>query len=307
MTRVLSDAWGSVKSLSPRQRDTLGQQGYRLLAEAGGYRLLDGPGLITKSRLEEAAEEWPSALWTWHAFDTVDTTMAVARRLWLETESPVAVVADTQTAGRGRRGRSWTSPPGAGLHLSLAASVPSEWLSGPLTLVTGLAAQAAVRRVTGISLGLKWPNDGLWEGQKCFGVLVDAQPGLSSWVILGIGINVNGQGHCVWPGAVTLEEAAGRPWNRSVLAAAVAQDVERAFETWACEGTPSFLQQWREVNVTLGRPVSIHQQDTVWYGYAEDILPSGALQVRKPDGTLLTVTAGEVSLRTLEGTGGGLS
>lgn len=296
-----------VQPLSPRKRHALERQGYRLLAEAEGYRVIDGPGLITASSVAEAIHDGPASGWTWHVFDTVDTTMAVARRLWLETGAPVAVVAETQTAGRGRRGRSWKSEPGVGLHLSLARAVPRDWLSGPLTLLAGLAARDAVKCLTGIALGLKWPNDGLWDGRKCLGVLVEAQSGRDAWAVLGIGVNVNGEGDRIWPGAVTLEEASGRPWSRSVLAVRTAEAVAHLFEEWAREGTPRLLQRWREANVTLGRPVSIQQQEQTWYGYAEDILPSGALEVRKPDGSLVTVTAGEVSLRASDWTVGGSS
>ncbi len=267
--------------------------------------VVDGPGRQSRRRVLAAVAEAPSPWpWGWCVRQVVTTTMAVARRELDRRAGPVAVLADRQTKGRGRRGRRWESSAGAGLHLSLAWHPGPELVaSGALTLRVGVAAARAVERVTGVRLGLKWPNDGLHQGQKVMGVLCEGGTYPTPWVVAGIGMNINGLPPAGVTGATTLAAITGRPWSRAALAAAIAAETAAVLES----GDAGWFEEYQERSrgVTLGRRVRVMGAGTLEYeGQAESVEATGALWVRRDDGTLARVTAGEVSIRA---TGGGSS
>ena len=129
-----------------------------------------------------------------YQYDMLDSTNTQCRRLAAEGVMDAVVTADCQTAGRGRMGRSFQSPPGLGLYLSVL------WRTGlrtdTLPMVTPLAAVAvcrAVERVCGLRCGIKWPNDLVLGGRKVCGILTESSfrpDGAPDWVIVGIGVNV---------------------------------------------------------------------------------------------------------------------
>jgi BirA family biotin operon repressor/biotin-[acetyl-CoA-carboxylase] ligase len=267
--------------------------------EHGHWVVVDGPGWQSRARVLAAVAEAPSPWpWAWRVRQVVSTTMTVARRELDRRPGPVAVLADRQTKGRGRRGRRWESSAGAGLHLSLAWPPGPELVAaGALTLRVGVAAARAVERVTEVRLGLKWPNDGLHQGQKVMGILCEGGTYPTPWVVAGIGMNINGLPPAGIEGATSLAAITGRPWSRARLAAAIAAETAAVLESrddsWFGE------YQDRSRGVTLGRRVRVMGAGTREYqGQAESVDATGALWVRRDDGTLVPVTAGEVSIRT---------
>ncbi|MCL8209380.1 MAG: biotin--[acetyl-CoA-carboxylase] ligase [Actinomycetia bacterium] len=295
MTRWVAGRRYRPDRCSEAEWEALWAQGYRWIDEGTRRRLLDGPGLLTASRVERRAG---SSWFHWVVLAEVDTTMRVARERLLAEGRPVAVVADHQRQGRGRRGRGWAGIPGGSLALSLGWAPPGGGIEGPLTLAVGVAAAAAVERTTGVRLGLKWPNDGMVGERKAMGILAEAGHDASPWVVVGIGINVNGSPPPEAPEATTLEAAAGRPFDRADLAVAVAAAVAEVAQSWsAVEARTRWLAAWRERSLTLGRPVRVVEADRSWVGFAEDVDADGALLVRRDDGTRVPVYAGDVSLR----------
>lgn len=282
--------------LPPDEWQTLWTQGFRWLSSGDRYRFVDGPGLLTLDRVTSVTGDG-SDFWQWSVYDEVETTMAVAQRALWANRQPVAILAAEQRAGRGRRGRGWTSIPGGSVLLSLGWLPPLEWLQSPITLAAGVAAVEALETVTGVGLFLKWPNDGVVGDQKFMGVLSEAGVDPIPWVVIGFGINVNGTVPKTVPNATTLESLTSRPWPRDIVAVAVASGVARMIAEWSRSGVQPLLDRWRSHNVTLGRPVLVYQSEDPWAGFAEDLTPSGALVVRRLDGHTVTVTAGEVTLR----------
>ncbi len=273
--------------------------------EHGHWVVVDGPGWQSRARVLAAVAAAPSPWpWTWRVRQVVSTTMTVARQELDARRGPIAVLADRQTKGRGRRGRRWESSAGAGLHLSLAWHPGPELVSsGALTLRVGVAAARAVERVTGVHLGLKWPNDGLHQGLKVMGVLCEGGTHPTPWVVAGIGMNVNGLPPAGVTGATSLAAITGRPWSRASLAAAIAANIAAVLET----GDDSWFWDYQERSrgVTLGRRVRVMGAGIREYeGEAESVDTTGALWVRRDDGALVAVTAGEVSIRAT-GEGGG--
>ncbi len=235
----------------------------------------------------------------WH--DTLASTNDLAKRL---AEIPVpegtVVVAEHQTAGRGRLGRPWSSPRG-GVWLSviLKPGLPLEQV--PLIgLAASIAAARAIRATTGLLARVKWPNDVLIDGQKVAGILVEAGPG-ADWVVVGIGINANvAQGdlpkEAAYP-VTSLEAALGHPVDRSALVRALLRELERQYDVLRVAGAAATVRRWREIADTLGRVVRVEIGGTALEGLARDIDESGALLVQQPDGTCQRVIAGEITVR----------
>ena len=206
------------------------------------------------------------------------------------------VTTDDQTAGRGRIGRAWKSLPGRQLALSLVLrpAFPPHFL----VMASALAVAAAIETVSGLTPAIKWPNDVLVDGRKVCGILIETSPGVA---ILGIGLNVNGSlaGDAeLAPRATTLAEAAGRDLSREDLAIALIRRLDDLYTLLASGGMAArerVRAEWRARLVTLGRHVSIRQNGAEIAGVAEDVDADGALLLRRDDGTLQTITWGDVS------------
>lgn len=217
---------------------------------------------------------------------TMDVATEAARRGAAEG---YVVGADTQTAGRGRRGRAWESPLGAGVYLSLVLRPPpgDARLLGLLTLAVGVGVRRAVARATGLAPDLKWPNDVVIGRRKLAGILAeghhvgtDAQA-----VVVGIGVNVAPAPMSleVSPLATSLEEALGRAISRSDLLAALFVDVIAAYVELRGDGPDDILREWTQAAPSaLGVTVEWDAPDGARRGVTEGIDGDGALLVRTP-------------------------
>ncbi|MGH3432685.1 MAG: biotin--[acetyl-CoA-carboxylase] ligase, partial [Thermocrispum sp.] len=214
-------------------------------------------------------------------------------------------LAEAQTAGVGRLGRTWASPVGAGLYLSVLlrpSGVPAQHL-GSLAVVAGLAL-ADVAGAAGVDVRLKWPNDVLAPGGKIAGVLSELVPGDgANAVVLGMGLNVHPLGDVpAGPGdvpATSLEESGARDSDRSALAVALLRalaDRERAWRSAAGDlGAAGLLDAYRAACVTLGSRVRVSLPDGQSVdGDGADIDAAGQLVVATGDGGRTTVFAGDV-------------
>jgi BirA family biotin operon repressor/biotin-[acetyl-CoA-carboxylase] ligase len=229
---------------------------------------------------------------------TNDLLAELARRGYPEG---TVVMARRQTAGRGRLGRRWQSPPG-GIWMSVLLR-PAPALLGAAGVLLATASVAACRslaEVVGLEAGIKWPNDVYWRGRKLGGVLAEAGPG---YVVLGIGINADFPLHALpapeREGATTVLEAAGRA-PVPELTASLLEHLDGAYRDLQARGVAPLLQEWRRRATVLGRVVTITAGESCT-GVAEDIDEEGALLVRRADGELVRVVAGDVSLRPLSG------
>ena len=213
-------------------------------------------------------------------------------------------IAGCQTAGRGRQGRSFQSPQGKGLYLSLLLRprLPAERLI-PVTALAGVAVCRAVKRVCGAQLGLKWPNDPVLGGKKICGILTELTAGLD--VVLGIGINVAQTSVDFSPAvaevATSLQMELGRAVSRAELAAALIEELDQMYAALRAGDLAGDLAFYRKVCVNLGRTVRL-LSDGVWEtADAVDIDEEFGLVVRDARGRMRTVRSGEVSVRGLYG------
>jgi len=231
-----------------------------------------------------------------HWFDTIDSTMTEAARLAAgHCAHGTTVVAEEQTAGQGRHGRSWHSERDAGLYVSVVLRFPLAPEALPvLTLALGLAVQDAIARATGVDCDLRWPNDVLVNGKKCAGILVQLIDGAA---IAGIGINVN---QTVFPPelagiATSLCLASGQPHSREDLLVQLIETVDSFGRILVEDGKDEILRLYgRSSSFVQERRVVVEQEGSVLEGTTEGLDPSGFLILRKLDGTRTLILAGGV-------------
>lgn len=215
------------------------------------------------------------------------------------------VAANAQSAGRGRQGRSWASPAGAGLYVSTVLRPPRETVR-TLTIAAGVAVTEGIYAATGLDVALKWPNDVYAGDRKLAGVLAEATVGAElqvgpsdpiQYVILGFGINVMPAAYPpdVAARATSLEAELGRAVDRGLLLAECLAALARRYEDLQTGRPDAVIDAWRRRAArTLGRRVQWEAAGATAEGVAENIDATGALVVRTGDG-LVTVTAGEVT------------
>lgn len=231
-----------------------------------------------------------------YRYDEVDSTNTQARRLLSEgTAAPFLVLADGQAAGRGRQGRAFYSPRGAGLYLTVAMA-PAHTAQDALgiTAYAAVCVAEAVEALCGQSLRIKWVNDLYLNGRKVCGILTEAttdfETGTLESLLVGVGLNLR---ETAVPD--DLQDVMGfiRPNQpvKNALAARIAQGL-LAFDP----AQTDHLAAYRARSLTLGRRVEIGTRGGQRYGVAEDVDNTGALLVRSDTGELLTVRSGEVLL-----------
>lgn len=230
-------------------------------------------------------------------YEEVDSTNTAARLLAAEgAPEGTAVAACRQQAGRGRRGREFHSPEG-GIYLSVILRPAVPVSPGLITSCAAVAAARAIRRLTGLDVGIKWVNDLFLNGRKVAGILAEGElspTGELEYIILGIGINVAA---VPLPAAVadiaTSLEAEGCRPALGALIAALLEEWETAYATLP---SGDFLEDSRRLSVVLGKTVTVLRGEESFPAVAEAIDDQGQLVVRTADGPL-TLTSGEVSLR----------
>ena len=288
--------------------EVLRRQGYDIEARTGrGYRLVGAPDILTQETVERYLIRPRD---NFRVLSETDSTNSACRRLALEgAPDGTVVLADCQTAGRGRRGRSFQSPAGKGLFFSILwrpDCAPEQLL--PLTALSAVAVCRAIRQVCGAQAQIKWPNDLVLSGRKLAGILtemaLEGESGHVSHVVVGIGINVHQRltdfdGEVVQI-ATSLDLALGGSVCRAQLAAALLEemDILRREVLFAPE---KWLAEYRAACLNIGKTVQL-----IW---GEEREPAQALAVddryglvvRHRDGRVETLRSGEVSVRGLYG------
>lgn len=220
------------------------------------------------------------------------------------------LLVEHQSAGRGRRGRSWLAPLGGSLALSIGASfdpLPRELSS--LSLAIGLGVRRALAARGARELALKWPNDLLAAGGKVGGILIElrAESGGPAYVVIGIGLNLR-----LAPAALEAVAATGTraadlagvgldPADRNAIAAAVIGETLRGIERFAQSGFAAFAAEWAGADALRDRPVRVIAGSGTQQGVARGIDAGGALRLELPDGRMVAVVSGEVSVRAEDG------
>jgi BirA family biotin operon repressor/biotin-[acetyl-CoA-carboxylase] ligase len=248
-------------------------------------------------------------------WDSIDSTNArVAELAAKGAPEGVFVTARQQTAGRGRLGRTWVSPPDAGVYLSVLLRPESPVVGAqlaPITLAMGVAAARAVETSVGVKLGLKWVNDLVHGRRKVGGILAEMPSGgtagssKESSLVVGIGLNVRFAANDVpeelrdkidW-----LEQIAAMPVNPNEIAVCLLLEIEKVYEDLKQGRADAIVSEWRSRSVTLGKEIIATSGNATVEGVAVDVDGNGALAVKTADGTIKYLHAGEITIRGTDG------
>ena len=292
----------------------LKEEGYTIESVSRkGYRLVESPADVYSeseiiSRLQTT---WAGR--TLHFFESTGSTNPDAKR-FAEEGAPhgTTVVADRQTAGRGRRGRSWESPAGKSIYFTIVVRPEFEPdKASMITLVVALAVAEAVREETGLSTGIKWPNDVVVNGKKICGILTEMSmtPEMNEiqFLVAGVGVNVNQDSEEDFTPelrgrATSLKMESGRTIDRAALLARILHHFEEDYDLFEKRLDLSDLQERYEA-LLLGKDNRVRVLDPAgeYTGISRGINGMGELIVEKEDGETVLVYAGEVSVRGLYG------
>ena len=231
-------------------------------------------------------------------YPELKSTMDEAARLADKgAEEGAVVIAERQSAGRGRQGRSWVSQPG---NLLFSVLFRPDMAQLPfISIVGGVAAARAVRKTTGLEPRIKWPNDLMLEGRKAAGILAESAVVGDSvcYAVLGIGINValdTSGTEEISAFATSVNAVAGRDVDREPLLRQLLLDLDELYVSLGRGVSP--LPEWRDLLETTGRRVQATFGRDSYSGLAEGVDDAGNLLLRVDDGTVVTLTAGDVSL-----------
>lgn len=296
-----TSVWKAIQSLR--------EEGYEIEAGSNkGYRIVGCPDTIAK-------EEIASRLKTFRMgkkicyFSTIDSTNQYARRIGEEGAADgTLVIADEQTAGKGRSGRHWVTPPKSAIAftLLLRPTLPPASIS-MVTLVMGLAVSDAIRQLYGLPVGIKWPNDVVIDGKKICGILTEMSAEMDGvhYIVIGVGINANLTSFPdeIRDVATSVQLQLGRAVDRAEIIVKVMEIFEKYYGMFEQDGDLRRLQEIYDGELlNLNERVRVLDPKGEYTGTALGIDEQGQLLVKRDgDGQTVRVWSGEVSVRGIYG------
>ncbi len=282
--------------------ERLRELGVKVKSQAGaGYFLEQVPDILTPDMLKQRLKGSLFGKRIYHFFKT-DSTNRVALELGHTGEPEGAVVlAEEQTAGRGRAGRKWHSERAAGIYVTILLRPKLAPVQAPLlTMMAGLSAHTAVQALTGLEVDLKWPNDLIVRGKKVGGILTEmhAEPNQVRFVIVGVGLNVNQE---KFPGelanvATSLRAETGKWHSRMELLVRLLREFESDYNRFLREGVASVVARFESVSsYAKGKRVRVTNGTESYVGTTAGLGPEGLLQVEREDGRVTAVISGDVT------------
>lgn len=286
----------------------LKEAGYEIEAQQNkGYRLMAAPDLMTEAEIKSLLHtDWVAKEVLY--FDTIDSTNTKAQELAEKGyPSGTLVVADKQESGKGRRGRSWVSPSGTGIFMTLMIKPdinPNN--ASMLTLVAALAVAKAITSVTDEEAMIKWPNDIVVNGKKVCGILTEmnAQFDYINHIVVGIGINVHNES---FPEEISqmasslMIEAGGKRFHRAQIIAETMSYFEQYYDTFLkTQELSALVREYDKLLVNRNKSVRVLDPKEPFDGKAMGITPKGELIVDTWESRKL-VSSGEVSVRGIYG------
>ncbi len=303
----LSDRFGVSRTSIWKAIRQLEEMGYEIDAVRNrGYRLCREPDLLTKDLILKYLPE-DDFVDSILVFDSIDSTNnEIKRRAEEGAPEGLLVIAQDQTAGRGRRGRAWDSAKNEGIFMSLLLRPEIEpGNASMLTLVMGLAVRSALEEICGLNARIKWPNDVICDGKKICGILTEmsAEPDCVNYIVIGVGINVDNTEFPkeVRSMATSVFKQTGEHFPRAKIIAACLRRFENYYAVF--QKTQDLRELREEYNACLincGREVRVLDSDRDDTGIARGIDERGELIVDTEQGARRVCT-GEVSVRGIYG------
>jgi BirA family biotin operon repressor/biotin-[acetyl-CoA-carboxylase] ligase len=283
---ILSNQLGTSRVSIWKHICSLRKDGYVIEASPKGYRLVSSPDLMLPY-------EFPGLEERIHYFPEIGSTMDAARELARKgAREGTIVIAEAQAHGRGRLSRDWLSPEG-GIYFTLVLRPKISPAYAPrINLMASVAVATTMKGVFGLNAELKWPNDVLIKGRKVCGILaeMDAEMDVVNFVNVGIGINANTSIPQFAKTATSLKDMLGREISRKEFLSVLLREIERR---QALLMEADLLEEWKKLSGTLNKYVRISSPDEVIVGRAIDIDTTGALIIRKKNGSLKKALAGD--------------
>lgn len=301
---AISRELGVSRSAVWKQIESLRQLGYRIDAlPSRGYRLASRPDCLFPEEVQSGLDTERIGL-VLHYETVLDSTNAKAYSLGEQggIEGTV-VIADQQTAGKGRMGRSWTSPPGVNLYASVVLRPDIlPWDAPQLTFLSAVATCRAIYDVTSLKATVKWPNDILVNSRKVAGLLneMSSETDRVNFVVLGMGVNINMTRdqfpvELRYP-ATSLALETGRLVSRVDFTRCLLSHLDQLYRVYRAEGSGPVLAAWAELSELVGRMVSVDCQNKVVTGRVKGFGQEGALLLETEDGHMQRLLAGDVRL-----------
>lgn len=286
----------------------LKEEGYQIEAvQNKGYFLVSSPDVLSLSELESRIRTKTAGRHLLY-FDVTGSTNAEAKKQ-AENNAPdgLLVVADSQEQGRGRRGRSWEAPGGVNIYMSLLLKpsfLPEQ--ASMVTLVMALSVAQAITEISSLKAEIKWPNDIVVNKKKVVGILTELtmETDYIRHLVCGVGINVNQSEfpQSIAETATSLYRESGKSYSRAELIARTMERFEANYEVFCRGGDLSELMAaYNELLVNRQARVRVLDPKGEYEGLALGINQMGELLVRKADGAMEAVYAGEVSVRGIYG------
>jgi BirA family transcriptional regulator, biotin operon repressor / biotin---[acetyl-CoA-carboxylase] ligase len=268
---------------------------------AEGYQLMKIPDILVPSLIQEELGESEIGRVIVHHFRTVSTNTEALHLAQQGAVHGTVVVAEEQTGGRGRMGRTWYSEKSSGIYVSVILRPPFSPAAAPiLTLMAGVAARETLSAVTGLSVDIRWPNDLLVNGKKVAGILTEmsAELGRLHAVVLGIGINVN---HSEMPAelksiATSLRIESQKPWSRVQICVALLKELTRCYHLLLEKGSAAIAERFAAASsYANGKRIRIVTAEADCLATTIGLDPNGALRVRYDDLREENLVAGEIA------------
>ena len=301
---VLAQKLGISRVAVWKQIQKLKNMGYKIKSDQNlGYCLISRPDLLLPQEIQRGLSTNYIGKEIYY-FPELKSTNIMAKEKVLHRaegmDEGTLIIAEKQSAGKGRLGREWFSPAG-GIWLSiiLYPQLFPSYISR-ITLMTAVAVVKAIKICTQIESQIKWPNDILINEKKLCGILTEmnAELDIINWVVVGIGINANIDlrdfPEDIQENTISLKETSGKEISRVKLAQTFLQEFEKYYEKLKRKEFSSILKEWKSYSHTLGKKIRVDIGERIITGEAIEINESGALILKKEDGELAEIISGTI-------------
>ncbi|QXM07256.1 biotin--[acetyl-CoA-carboxylase] ligase [Crassaminicella indica] len=290
--------WKHIKQLK--------EEGYEIESVSRkGYRLTKEPDTLDADVLEIELASKNIGSKIYH-FESIDSTNNMAKKMASEGAAEgTIIIAEEQTGGRGRLGRTWVSPKGTGIWMSIILRpniAPTE--AAKITQITAAAVASGLRKIIGEDVGIKWPNDIIIHRKKVCGILTELSAELNSvnYIVVGIGINVNMDTKDfpeeVRRIATSIKACVGRTVSRKNIVKEILHSFEELYSDFTYnKNIKKSIEICKKYSVTLGKEVKIKNKEKEVVAKAIDLTEDGQLLIKNQSGVIEKVFSGEVSVR----------
>lgn len=304
----ISDEFNMTRAGIWKYINMLKEDGYNIESiSRKGYRLISSPDILNYEEIEEYLDT-DSMGRNIHYFDSIDSTNKKAKEMALGEKEGTVLVAEEQSGGKGRLGRTWISPKGKGIWMSIILKPKVDPMKVAKITLLGAAAVTKALNNLNIRSQIKWPNDILIDGKKICGILTEMNCELNmiNYVVMGIGINVNLDANEIPEDlrdkATSVKISEGKEINRKELLANILNEFEELYLSFRDKDDVSYaIDICRKNSALIGKEIRVIKGEEIKLGKALDINEEGQLVVEFENGVVENVYSGEVSVRGLEG------